>query len=84
MEHGPIQRLSYLPPELPPELSGFSEYNAAIVAFRYARRRCSSVPISRWVEMAKWCAGEAVPGLPNRPAEGVTLGLVLTRLEITK
>jgi hypothetical protein len=73
---------------LPPELAGFGDYNAAIVAYRYARRQRNQVPIERWVEMAKWAAGDAfdqaILGASVTPDQPITLTAVLDRLGLTK
>lgn len=74
--------------DLPPELAGFSEFNPAIVAFRFIRRRRSEVPIERWVEAAKWAANkpssEAGSDTPRDASQVPTMTAVLDRLGLTK
>lgn len=70
--------------DLPPELAGFSEFNAAIVAFRFVRKRREEVSMDRWVEAAKWAAAKAAPGASEGPERQVKLTDVLDRLGLSK
>lgn len=73
-----------LPSDLPAELAHFDQYNAAVVAFRFYGRRRSAVSLDRWIEAAKWAAGEAVSGWPERCPEGRKMTAVLAHLGLTK
>jgi hypothetical protein len=74
--------------DLPSELAGFGCYNAAIVAWRFARRGRGQVSVERWVEAAKWAAdqpvSDAVSGAGSTPPQLVTMMDVLDRLGLTK
>lgn len=76
--------LTNRPPDLPPERAGFSSYNTAVVAFRYAKKRRSEVPISRWVETAELCAKEGASNLSLGAGSGITLMTVLEHLGLTR
>jgi hypothetical protein len=69
--------------DLPPELAQFGDYNAAIVAWRFARRRRDQVPIERWFEEAKRCANGPALDAAGASDSDLSLTGVLDRLGIT-